>query len=333
MRRELLSGLMVFVGVLAYGQNAPLGLTETRPTSLAPAVKDAPYSAELNRVVTYPGRNGAPGRDTRQATKVFRDSRGRIRFESLLIPGPGGGRLLITLTDAAAGRECYLNSDDKVAHCFSPIPVAVPTPPSGVSEDLGTKTVEGVRVEGKRFTAPGGVVEMWTSPELQINLNTSMNMSSIQNNMTTRDLRREEPDASLFEVPADFQIVDETGDRALIFGPAPVPVPARDLPVGVYRPGNGVSMPKLVKKVEPRYTEEARRNKVEGRVTLSMVVAVNGRATDFLVMGSLDAGLDQEAIKAVKEWRFEPGQKDGKPVPILATIEVNFRLLDKPPSK
>jgi len=93
-----------------------------------------------------------------------------------------------------------------------------------------------------------------------------------------------------------------------------------------YRPGNGVSVPVLIKEVKPKYTPEAKKAKIQGVVTLDGVVNTDGTIGDVEVTTSLDAGLDQEAIKAAKQWRFEPGTKDGKPVPVLITLELTFTL-------
>jgi len=93
-----------------------------------------------------------------------------------------------------------------------------------------------------------------------------------------------------------------------------------------YRPGYGVSVPVLIKEVKPKYTPEAKKAKIQGVVTLEGVVNTDGTIGDVEVTTSLDAGLDQEAIKAVKQWRFEPGTKDGKPVPVLITLEMTFTL-------
>ena len=60
---------------------------------------------------------------------------------------------------------------------------------------------------------------------------------------------------------------------------------------------------------------------------LAIVVDENGLPQDVRVIRSVGLGLDQKAIEAVQKWRFKPGQKDGKPVPVSANIEVNFRLL------
>ena len=96
---------------------------------------------------------------------------------------------------------------------------------------------------------------------------------------------------------------------------------------GAYRIGGGVSAPSVLVKVEPEYSEEARKAKWQGTVILSLVVDENGTAQGIKVTKSLGLGLDQKAIEAVQKWRFKPGMKDGKPVPVMASIEVNFRLL------
>ena len=94
----------------------------------------------------------------------------------------------------------------------------------------------------------------------------------------------------------------------------------------VYKPGDGVSAPILVKEVKPQYNPEAKQAKIEGSVTLECVVETDGAVGDVHVTKSLDPGLDREAIKAAKQWRFEPGTKDGKAVPVLITLEMTFTL-------
>jgi periplasmic protein TonB len=96
---------------------------------------------------------------------------------------------------------------------------------------------------------------------------------------------------------------------------------------GAYKIGGGVSAPVPVVRPEPEYSEEARKAKWQGAVMLSLVVDENGVPQDIKVVRSLGLGLDQKAIEAVQKWRFKPGLKDGKPVPVSANIEVNFRLL------
>lgn len=96
---------------------------------------------------------------------------------------------------------------------------------------------------------------------------------------------------------------------------------------GAFRVGGGVSAPALLRKVEPEYSEEARKAKYQGTVQLAVEVWPDGRAHNIRVIRSLGLGLDEKAIEAVQQWQFAPGKKDGAPVKVQATIEVNFRLL------
>lgn len=96
---------------------------------------------------------------------------------------------------------------------------------------------------------------------------------------------------------------------------------------GAYRIGGGVSAPALLTKIDPDYSEEARKAKFQGVVVLQIVVDETGKARDIKVIRPLGLGLDEKAIEAVQKWRFRPGMLNGKPVPVHATIEVNFRLL------
>jgi TonB family protein len=97
---------------------------------------------------------------------------------------------------------------------------------------------------------------------------------------------------------------------------------------GVYRPGNGVELPRVEREVKPQYTAEAMRAKVQGTVLLECVVLPDGSVGNVQISKSLDPnfGLDQEAIKAAKQWRFRPGTRQGQPVAVLVTIELTFTL-------
>jgi TonB family protein len=102
------------------------------------------------------------------------------------------------------------------------------------------------------------------------------------------------------------------------FAAKPAPVPASS---------PGVVNPRPIYEVEPQYTEDARIAKIQGSVRLSLVIDEQGRADDIKVAMSLDPGLDERAVEAVRQWQFAPATKDGTPVPVTAMIEVNFRLL------
>src|SRR5476649_502288 len=97
---------------------------------------------------------------------------------------------------------------------------------------------------------------------------------------------------------------------------------------GVYRPGNGVTLPRVLREVKPQYTSDAMRAKVQGTVLLECVVRPDGSVGDVQVIRSLDPtfGLDQQAIIAAKNWKFVPGMRLGEPVPVLITIELTFTL-------
>ncbi len=95
---------------------------------------------------------------------------------------------------------------------------------------------------------------------------------------------------------------------------------------GAFRVGGGVSAPKAIYAPDPEYSEEARKVKHMGTVVLWLVVGPDGKPRDIRVLRTLGLGLDEKAIEAVKNWRFEPAMKDGKPVAVQINVEVNFHL-------
>jgi len=95
----------------------------------------------------------------------------------------------------------------------------------------------------------------------------------------------------------------------------------------VYKVGGDVTSPRVLYRVDPAYTEEARSAKLSGTVMLNMVIGTDGLAHDISVAKSLDPGLDRKAAEAVEQWHFAPGTLGGEPVAVHAVIEVNFRLL------
>jgi len=97
---------------------------------------------------------------------------------------------------------------------------------------------------------------------------------------------------------------------------------------GAYRPGSGIDNPVLIREVKPLYTPDALRAKIQGVVLLEAVVQPDGTVGDVQIVRSLDPvfGLDQEALKAARQWRFIPGKRQGLPVPVLVTIELTFTL-------
>jgi TonB family protein len=98
---------------------------------------------------------------------------------------------------------------------------------------------------------------------------------------------------------------------------------------GAFRPGrNGVGYPACAYCPLPMFSEEARKAKHQGTVTLHVIITPDGRATDISVVQGLGLGLDEKAMEAVRTWRFTPALGPGnKPVPVSMNIEVVFRLL------
>lgn len=225
------------------------------PPSHRPIVTGAPYSAEVvsERIQTL--ADGTHITQKAQSTKQYRDSEGRTRTESF----PGGAQVA-EIHDSVTGFRYILDVQNHIAHRFAPpaqrtggvasLAQAVPadslaansaparalTPtqsapdhPQTSTESLGSQTIEGVYVEGKRTTVtfPVGsmgndrplvrIMEYWTSPELKLTVvskNSDLRMGD--STMRLQNINRSEPDLALFRVPADYQIVDENGERVEI---------------------------------------------------------------------------------------------------------------------
>jgi protein TonB len=98
----------------------------------------------------------------------------------------------------------------------------------------------------------------------------------------------------------------------------------------VYKPGNGVKSPVLIREVKPQYTKDAMDRKVQGTVEMECVVRPDGTVDDEVkVTRSLDVDLDQQAVIALKQWRFRPGTKEDKAVPVQVNVEMTFTLRDR----
>ena len=93
------------------------------------------------------------------------------------------------------------------------------------------------------------------------------------------------------------------------------------------RVGDGVTPPKLQQKTEPQYTDIARMDKLQGKVILILEVGTDGLAHNIQLKQGVGLGLDEKAAEAVSKWSFIPGTRNGEPVTVMATVEVNFKLL------
>ena len=97
---------------------------------------------------------------------------------------------------------------------------------------------------------------------------------------------------------------------------------------GVFRPGNGVDPPRVLREIRPEYTSEAMRARIQGTVWLDVIVLPDGTVGDVTVSKSLDTvfGLDSQAVAAARQWLFAPGIRLGEPVAVLVTLELFFNL-------
>jgi len=95
---------------------------------------------------------------------------------------------------------------------------------------------------------------------------------------------------------------------------------------GVFKVGGGISAPQPVLTPDPEYTDAARTAKTQGTCTLWLIVDAAGRPRDIRIVHGLGFGLDAKAMEAVQKWRFDPALKDGKPVTVQISVEVEFKL-------
>jgi periplasmic protein TonB len=95
----------------------------------------------------------------------------------------------------------------------------------------------------------------------------------------------------------------------------------------VYGPGGGITLPVPIHKVEPEFSEEARKARANGIVMVYAEIGPDGKPHNIRIARSFGLGLDEKALEAVSKWLFKPGTKNGKPVTVAASIEVSFHLL------
>jgi TonB family protein len=95
---------------------------------------------------------------------------------------------------------------------------------------------------------------------------------------------------------------------------------------GAYRVGGAVTAPRLLSQVRPRYTSDALERKIQGSVWLDLIVTHDGRVDQIRVLQALDPGLDEEAIAALRQWRFLPGRIANTPVDVAITVAMDFTI-------
>ena len=100
-------------------------------------------------------------------------------------------------------------------------------------------------------------------------------------------------------------------------------------PIDLHYVSRNVTRPTVLSRIEPVYSEKGREAKLQGKVVLSAIVRKDGSLEVLKVVRGLGLGLDENAIEALKKWRFRPGMRDGKPVDVALNIEIKFSLRQK----
>jgi TonB family protein len=211
--------------------------------------------------------------------------------------------------------------------------------------DLGTRAMEKKDLDQAidffqkaQLTAPekAGTALMWMAVVRQIQTSTEQAESLFQQALAVEDPNSAEA-ATTAELYAQFLDRQGRGDegkslrsRASAVWKAQGAMATSARPrhgLSVFQIGKGVLRPTLLSKVEPEYTEEARLAKYQGTVVISAEIGEDGLAYNMRAIRGLGLGLDEKAIEAISQWKLKPGIKNGQPVAVMVTIEVNFRLL------
>jgi TonB family protein len=297
------------------------------PVSSYP-VQGAPFTLTIETQSERPNGNGP----TQSTQRILRDSAGRQRYESPIIDGVPRSST-VNLYDVVAGKRITLDLDAKTAqvapmHVGPAVVLDVSTAtslPPATAEDgqtfLGTKEIAGFEAWGQRtvkkeesIVGPFPTVdrELWTSTHYRMPVMQVTRRPRGKTTQTVTNFSSSEPDPALFRIPEGFTVSDAP--------PPPAPAP------GTARIGGNVSAPVLLKQAYPEFSDQARRKKVNGDVLLHFIVDEQGIPQDVKVVRGLGMGLDENAIKAVKQYRFRPAMREGVAVKVEMNVSVNFQI-------
>jgi TonB family protein len=348
-RLSLVAGLVFALASTCFGQQPPIALAAsvlallTLPPALARAPDDKSHNPLLDR----------------EWTKKTVDSGGLRVVVSFppewMVLEQASGAQMLQLMSLNGGRFAAV-----LLTPFRPVPVSLnaPIPADMLTQFARVIGTEGVTVSGTGQAKLGSRYWMWAEalapeavagaaglPGLAFDrfrvwmFNTTEAGQMVSVNLTVGMPQGSTTGDTEAEVHAAADVFLEILHRMTLEPGTPPPVasPAdsNSLPKDVVTLGqNGVTIPTVVKQVRPAYTADAMRAHLAGTVVVECVVETDGSVGSVRVRRSLDAvnGLDDEAVKAAKQWRFRPGTKDGVPVRVLVTIELSFTLREKPPT-
>jgi TonB family protein len=312
---------------------------------LIPAASYAVTGAPFTLVVETHSDNSSKSTTRR----ILRDSAGRQRVEELTVDGvPQSSTVMIYDVVGAKAIKLVMAAQAAVV---SPMKVgrsvavdvsqATALPPANVAPNqtlLGMKEIVGLEAWGQRIaqTIPqtdGSTNtqdrELWFSTHYRMALTQITRHEGITTTQSVMSFEPGEPDPSLFQIPPDFVVTEAPPADA-----ATRPVAANqqssgplEVPPGVYRPGgNGVSWPAILKSVDPQFSQQARDDKFSGNVLISLVVDEKGLPQNVQVARPAGHGLDAKAVEAVRQYRFWPAKRNGVPVKVQITVDVNFQI-------
>ena len=270
--------------------------TEGRATALTAGLHAIILVVAIVLAMATPATTGGP---------VDPDGPALTRLVFVADPGPGGGGggggLRQPLPPPPAERE----GSNRVS---SPIP---PREEPAAVEPV--ELAEPEPIESKelpRIVAP--LMEARADPQDTLGL--------IDESRSDRASRTQGPGASGGVGDGDGRGVGE--GQGAGFGPGSV----AGIGGGPYRPGAGIAPPAIRHEVQPDYTEEARRRRIEGEVVLEVIVLADGSVGDVRVLRSLGYGLDEAAVRAMRDWRFVPARRQDVPVAVFVEVAMEFRL-------
>jgi len=276
---------------------------------------------------------------------IARDFRGRTHNEMRAwIPADGSEPRLTysILYDPDTRTKTYLYPLTRLARQFALKPAPAqsststgttnPLAPTIQKEDLGTDFQDGLQLTGIRETKtyPPNAIgndrplsitnEYWYFPDLRLNISVKRTdpRFGVQTVRIT-NLRRDEPEASLFEVPTDYRLVNENGPDNVASAEGSIP-PGHRLRIG----GNLLAA-KIIDRVQPVYPALARQTRIQGVVRLHVILHKDGTVQQLEVISGHPL-LVQAAIDAVRQWRYQPTLLNGEPVEVDTTVDVVFAL-------
>jgi TonB family protein len=319
---------MVLVA-LALAAASAAGQTAPDPRTLLQAVADAAQAAKTWQVegeIVTETQSEFASSSSRQPFRLFKDGP-RVRCE---VSGQDARTLVFdagVLWEYAPNDHTFFRRDATSVPLPVPLYYSVqgllPTAAMAGRDQVGSQACDAVRIE-----LPGSVRTLCIDRERKLVLRDRTeslfpsgggSTAGMVRTITFLAIQRDIPmDAALFR----FEPPPGATERA-----------TPQLSSDVFRVGGGVTPPLLLSKIEPVYSDEALAAKVDGTVMLYIEVGPDGAARNIRVLHGLGYGLDEKAIEAVRQWRFRAGTRNGEPVTVAATIEVNFRRIFPPPQQ